>query len=79
MAITRTTADELRREREKVANEFLSFRKRFLCTQIRLAELLNISRRAVQMAESGVVLPLMSTRRRFRELQREFANKKEAA
>lgn len=73
MTIKRTTAEELRREREKLACELLAFRQKHLCTQIRLSELLGISRRCLQYAEAGIALPLMSTRAKFLELKREFA------
>lgn len=65
---------ERQREKDKIAREFLEFRKRCLFRQTDLAEALNISRRGVQMIENASYLPGLQTRRRFRELRQRHEN-----
>lgn len=63
------------KERQKIAADFLKFRQTALFTQRKLAESLHCSRRAVQYAESGCVMPQMWLRQRFRDLQKEYARR----
>jgi len=62
MAIQRTSEEDRNRERKRIADELLAFRQKYLFTQIKMAEALGISRRALQYAEAGVALLQMSTR-----------------
>lgn len=67
------TDDDLK-ERKDLAQEFISFRKRFLLTQKQLAERLDISRRTIQMVEVAKVSPQPGTIRVFRAFQTKFIN-----
>ena len=60
------------KEVQKLADAFLEVRKRYLLTQIRMSEMMGVSRRTVQMIESGLVWPNMSTRGKFRALRAEL-------
>jgi DNA-binding XRE family transcriptional regulator len=73
------TPEQHIKEREKLAHEVLDFRRRYLLSQIRMAEVMKVSRRTVQMIEAGQVLPHMVTRRKFLDLKIEFAKKFRAA
>ena len=55
----------LEEERRKRAEVWRKFRKDYLITQTRLADLLGISRRTVQQIEAGTVTPHGETLRRF--------------
>ena len=58
-------------ERERRALEFRNFRRDFLCTQVKLAELLKCSRRALVEIEAGrTTRPRASLLKRFRDLKR---------
>jgi len=67
--IERCTPQERKQERDRLAKECLDFRKKYLFSQVKLAEALGISRRTIQMIEGGLTLPHMSTRSKFRDLQ----------
>ena len=54
------------------ANEWIDFRKDNLFTQIRLAEVLGLSRRTVQMIEAGKITPHPNTLRLFEALQSKY-------
>lgn len=61
--------------REQRALEWRAFRKNFLFTQVRLAEVLEISRRTVQKIENCRLTPLANIQRRFFELRAEYRRK----
>jgi DNA-binding XRE family transcriptional regulator len=65
------TEEELN-EREPRRQEWIKFRKNNLLTQVKLAELLQISRRTVQFVEAGQHTPLRSTLRKFKTLQAKY-------
>lgn len=64
MALPKLSAVE-KRERKDRAHEWKGFRKARLFTQIRLADVLGISRRTVQQIEAGKVAPHPSTLGKF--------------
>ena len=55
--------------REVRKQEWLDFRKTYMFTQVKLAEVLGISRRGVQLVEKGKVTPLPQTLRSFAALK----------
>lgn len=59
-------------ERETRRKEWTRFRKDNLLTQVKLAEVLGISRRTVQFIEAGELTPLASTLRQFRSLKAKY-------
>ena len=61
-----------RAERLQLARKWRTFRREALLTQVHLAELCRISRRTVQMVESGEITPRVSTQRRFLTLVATF-------
>jgi DNA-binding XRE family transcriptional regulator len=65
-------------EREVRRVEWLQFRKTHLFTQVKLAEVLGLSRRTVQLVEKGKVTPIQSTLRKFKALKAKY-NQEEAA
>jgi DNA-binding XRE family transcriptional regulator len=71
--IEKCTPQQRKEEADQLARECLNVRKRFLFTQLKLAEALGVSRRTVQMIEAGYTLPHMSTRQKFRDLQEALA------
>jgi DNA-binding XRE family transcriptional regulator len=80
MAVTKAE----RAKQKKIANDWIQFRGKHLFSQVRLAEALGISRRAVQYTESGRshnpnwgCIPTDETQAKFRALQAKF--EKEAA
>ena len=79
MAIQRTSEEDRNRERKRIADELLAFRQKYLFTQVKMAEALGISRRALQYAEAGVALLQMSTRARFLGLKKQFSRGRVAA
>jgi DNA-binding XRE family transcriptional regulator len=76
--IQRLSAEEKRRTRIKLANEFLTFRQTFLFRQVDLAQALHISRRTVQAVEAGYTLPSYRTRQNFLELKQQFVKRRAA-
>lgn len=56
-------------ERKIRAVEWQNFRKRYLFTQQKLAEILDLSRRTVQMIEAGLITPHPGTLRSFETLR----------
>ena len=65
-------------ERRTRREEWLKFRKDNLFTQVKLAEILEISRRTVQFIEAAELTPLMSTLRKFRALKAKYDAEKVA-
>jgi DNA-binding XRE family transcriptional regulator len=65
-----TKADLERREHRQ--HEWTEFRKEYMFTQVRLAELLGVCRRTVQLIEAGKVTPLPVTLRRFLALKARY-------
>ena len=65
-------------ERETRRKEWTRFRKDNLFTQVKLAEILEISRRTVQFIEAAELTPLMSTLRKFRALKAKYDAEKVA-
>jgi hypothetical protein len=76
MARKKPTEDDLK-EREARAAEFKSFMKSYLFTEIRLAELLNASRRTVQMIKAGRVTPQPGTLRKWIALKQRYEEAKD--
>jgi DNA-binding transcriptional regulator YiaG len=75
VAIATFKARERAHSKRYFATQFIAFRKAYLLTQTKFAELLKVSRRSVQYTEAGVALPMNSTCQRFRELKVQFAKK----
>jgi len=71
-----TEEDKERRARRRT--EWVEFRKEYLFTQKRLAEILGISRRTVQQIEAGLVTPLPQTLRNFLALKARYGSGKAA-
>lgn len=67
MARRKPDNDDLK-AREVLASEMVDFRKNNIFTQKRLAEILVLSRRTIQMIEAGLITPHPSTITAFREL-----------
>jgi DNA-binding XRE family transcriptional regulator len=61
----RAVTEDLANEQEARAKEFQQFRKDFLFTQKKLAEVLGLSRRTIQAIESGQITPHAGTIRAF--------------
>ena len=57
--------NEEQRQRRRRAAHWKLFRKNNLLTQKKLAEVVGISRRTVQLIEGGYITPQMQTLRRF--------------
>lgn len=75
MARPKTTPEDIEK-RKKIAKEWADFRYGHLFTQKKLAEILGISRRTVQMIEAGQVTPHGNTAKQFTDLvDRHRANK----
>lgn len=71
------TEDDLN-ERQTRRQEWARFRKEFLFTQVKLADILEISRRTVQFIEAGELTPLPSTLRKFNALKAKYQQEKVA-
>lgn len=71
MARRKPTPEDLTR-RVSRSEEWYSFRKDNLFTQLRLAEVLGLSRRTVQMIEAGKITPHPNTLRLFEALQAKY-------
>lgn len=65
-------------ERQLRRREWVRFRKDFLFTQVKLADILGISRRTVQFIEAGELTPLVSTLRKFNALKAKHEQEKVA-
>lgn len=65
-------------ERQARKQEWLKFRKEYLFTQVKLAEILGISRRSVQNIEGCIRTPLPSTLRKFLALKAKYNDGKAA-
>ncbi len=74
----RTKADKARKKR--IAREWSAFRQEHLYSQVKLAQVLGISRRTVQYveAEDGGPMPSASTLSQFQALKARFATKMDA-
>ncbi len=70
--------DEDLEERQTRRREWSRFRKDFLLTQVKLADVLGISRRTVQFIEAGELTPLASTLRKFNTLKAKYQQEKVA-
>ena len=69
----RPKASEKDLERREVRRgEWSSFRTQYLLTQKRLAEVLGISRRTIQMIEGGKITPRANTLRKFLVLKSKY-------
>jgi len=77
MSRPKPTEEDLE-ERQVRRREWIRFRKDNLLTQVKLAEVLGISRRTVQFVESAELTPLQSTLRRFRTLKAKYEDGKAA-
>ena len=60
--------------REKRAKEWIEFRREYIFTQKKLADVLGISRRSVQFIEGAEVTPLASTLTKFNALKARYEN-----
>ena len=60
------------KERRKHAAAWMKFRKKYLFTQLKLAEELHIARRTVQLVEHARTSPSFRTQRAFRDFSRRF-------
>lgn len=69
-SIAKSMLAQRQRQKEKIANDFVAFRKKYLFRQVDLAEQLKISRRGLQMIENASYLPILRTQKRFAELKR---------
>jgi DNA-binding XRE family transcriptional regulator len=67
------TEEDLK-DREVRRQEWRKFRKEHLFTQIKLAEVLDLSRRTVQLIEAGKVSPFPDTLRKFQALRTRHSN-----
>jgi predicted transcriptional regulator len=65
-------------ERRVRKQEWLKFRKDYLFTQVKLAEVLGISRRSVQKIEACICTPLPGTLRKFLALKAKYNEGKAA-
>jgi transcriptional regulator with XRE-family HTH domain len=65
-------SEEDLQQRESRKQEWSQFRKKNLFTQVRLAEVLDISRRTVQLIESCRVSPFPGTLRKFLALKTKY-------
>lgn len=70
---------EEKKLQKRIAKEWKAFRRTFLFSQVRLAEALGISRRAVQYVESGKgqhpdwpCIPMADTQGKFRALKMKY-------
>lgn len=71
MARKKPTEDDLK-EREERALDFRKFMKSYLFTEIKLAEVLDISRRTVQMIKAARVTPQPSTLKKWIALKKKY-------
>jgi DNA-binding XRE family transcriptional regulator len=60
-----TDEEEELRQRDKRANDWKLFRRNNLFTQRRLAEIIGVSRRTIQLVEGAYITPHPQTLRRF--------------
>lgn len=67
------TGEEIQ-ERELLAEEFRKFSKDNLFTEIKLAEILQVSRRTVQMIRGAKVTPHPGTLRKWKTLVQKYKN-----
>ena len=65
--------------REQLAEEMKSFRRNNLFQQKRLAEILNLSRRTIQMIEAGLITPHPSTLEAIRALFKKYREAKKVS
>jgi DNA-binding transcriptional regulator YiaG len=75
VAIATFKARERAHSKRYFATQFIAFRKTYLLTQAKFAEVLGVSRRSVQYTEACQALPMNSTCQRFRELKVAYAKK----
>jgi DNA-binding XRE family transcriptional regulator len=66
--------EEDMKERDARREEWRKFRKDHLFTQVKLAEVLDLSRRTVQLIEAGKVSPFPDTLRKFQALKARHSN-----
>ena len=70
-------SEEDLQEREVRKLEWQQFRKENLFTQVKLAEVLGISRRSVQLVEASRVSPFPGTLRKFLALKAKYEQEKQ--
>lgn len=66
------------KERELRRHEWVEFRRKNLFTQVRLAQVLELSRRTVQQIEAGKVSPWPETLRKFQALKAKYDRERAA-
>jgi len=71
------TEEDLK-DRDARQQEWRKFRKDHLFTQVKLAEVLGLSRRTVQLIEAGKVIPFPDTLRKFLALKAKYSNEEAA-
>lgn len=59
-------------ERENLAQDFKAFMTRFKFTEVRMGELLNVSRRTIQMIRAGKVNPKQPTLLKFSAIKAKY-------
>lgn len=77
MPRSKPTEEDLK-DRGVRSQEWRKFRKDHLFTQIKLAEVLGLSRRTVQLIETGKVDPFPNTLRKFLALKAKYSNEEAA-
>lgn len=68
--------DDDLKARELLATEMTSFRKNNLFTQKKLADILELSRRTIQMIETGTITPHPGTLRAWKALTAKYRTNK---
>lgn len=64
--------DDDLKAREVLANRVTSFRKQYLMTQKKLADILELSRRTIQMVEAAKITPHPATIQAFEDLVKKY-------
>jgi DNA-binding XRE family transcriptional regulator len=77
MSRSKPTEEDLK-DRDSRREEWRKFRKDHLFTQVKLAEVLGLSRRTVQLIEAGKVCPFPDTLRKFLALKAKYSNEEAA-
>jgi DNA-binding XRE family transcriptional regulator len=68
----RVVDEEIKQEMNRLATEFKRFRSANTLSQKFLAEIIKVSRRTIQMIESGAILPQASTLQKFEDLREKY-------
>jgi DNA-binding XRE family transcriptional regulator len=68
----RVVDEEIKQEMNRLAIEFKRFRENNTLSQKFLAEIIKVSRRTIQMIESGAILPQEGTLKKFEDLRSKY-------